>query len=325
MQDQNLVTVALDGTGGDKVDARSVASAVRFALVLNPSLRVLVYGGQKLKQALSQEKIDAKRYDFFSAPECIPQDEDPRKVLEGYYNSAMRKAIEAVRDKKADVVVSSGGTGPLVALSRHILGTVENMRPALCARIPAGPEKYSLMLDLGANTQSKSKDLLSFALLGNAAYKVMYSEEHPRVCVLNVGSERNKGNPLVKEGRDLIEQVKRINCCGFVEADKLFTDEADVIVTDGFTGNVALKAAEGVASAFLNASGIKKFFSKLARPDWLVPWQYNGSLLLGVDGLVVKSHASAGKEAVAVALAGTVKLARLNLIDSIKEELKKSV
>ena len=143
--------------------------------------------------------------------------------------------------------------------------------------------------------------------------------------MLNVGSERNKGNPLVKEGRDLIEQVKRINCCGFVEADKLFTDEADVIVTDGFTGNVALKAAEGVASAFLNASGIKKFFSKLARPDWLVPWQYNGSLLLGVDGLVVKSHASAGKEAVAVALAGTVKLARLNLIDSIKEELKKSV
>ena len=197
MQDQNLVTVALDGTGGDNVDARSVASAVRFALVLNPSLRVLVYGGQKLKQALSQEKIDAKRYEFFSAPECIPQDEDPRKVLEGYYNSAMRKAIEAVRDKKADVVVSSGGTGPLVALSRHILGTVENMRPALCARIPAGPEKYSLMLDLGANAQSKSKDLLSFALLGNAAYKVMYSEEHPRVCVLNVGSERNKGNPLV--------------------------------------------------------------------------------------------------------------------------------
>ncbi|NLK84376.1 MAG: hypothetical protein GX278_00200 [Aeromonadales bacterium] len=324
MKNEKTITVALDGTGGDNVDARSVASAVRFACVLNPSLKVLVFGNQSLKLALAAEKFDQNSYEFISASECIPQDEEPRKVLEGYKNSAMRKAIEAVRDNKADVIVSSGGTGPLVALSRHILGVIEGQRPALCARIPAGANKFSFMVDLGANAISNSKDLLSFAKLGHCAYKAFYNESAPRVCVLNVGKERNKGSLLVKEARDLIEQDNNLNCCGFIEADKLFTDEADVIVTDGFTGNVALKSAEGVASAFLNAPGIKRFFSKLARPDWLIPWQYNGSLLLGVNGLVIKSHASAGKEAVAVALVEAARCASMNLVDKIKEELKKS-
>ncbi|MGN1281118.1 MAG: phosphate acyltransferase [Succinivibrio sp.] len=325
MQNQKTVTVALDGTGGDNVDPKSVASAVRFALILNPDLRVEVFGNQKLKQALVQEKVDAKRYSFTHAPECVPQDEDPRKVLEGYYGSAMRKAIEAVRDGVADVAVSSGGTGPLVSMSRHILGCMDHIRPALCARLPSGPEKFCLMIDLGANAQCKSQDLLSFAKLGHAAYKLLYSESHPRISILNVGTEPNKGSTFVKEGRDLISKCRELNCCGFIEADRIFCDDADVIVTDGFTGNVALKAAEGVARAFLDAPGIKKFFSKLARPDWLIPWQYNGSMLLGVNGLVIKSHASAGKEAIAVALAGASKLASLNLTENMHEELKKII
>lgn len=325
MNNETNITVALDGTGGDNVDAKTVASAVRFALVLYPNIKIKVFGNQKLKVALTLEKMDTSRYEFIDAPECIPQDEDPRAVLEGYRTSAMRKAIEAVKNHEADVVVSSGGTGPLVSLSRHILGVMNGLRPALCARIPAGPGKYSLMVDLGANAVSNANDLHSFALLGHAAYKAFYGVAEPRVCLLNVGTERNKGSALIKESRDLIEKDKRINCYGFVEADKLFTDDADVIVTDGFTGNVALKAAEGVASAFLNAPGMKKFFSKLARPDWLVPWQYNGSILLGVNGLVIKSHASAGKEAVAVALVEAAKTAKMDLVESIKKELKISM
>ncbi|SFS51192.1 phosphate:acyl-[acyl carrier protein] acyltransferase [Succinivibrio dextrinosolvens] len=322
MNSETKITVALDGTGGDNVDAKTVASAVRFALVLYPNIRIKVYGSQKLKVALAFEKIDSSRYEFIDAPECIPQDEDPRAVLEGYRTSAMRRVIEAVKDKEADVAVSSGGTGPLVSLSRHILGTIGGLRPALCAKIPAGPAKYSLMLDLGANASSNAKDLHDFAILGQTAYQCFYNVSKPRVCVLNVGSERNKGSALVKEARDLIEQDHSLNCYGFVEADKLFTDDADVIVTDGFTGNVALKAAEGVASAFLNAQGMKKFFSKLARPEWLQPWQYNGSVLLGVDGLVIKSHASAGKEAVAVALVEAAKTAQLNLVETIKKQVQ---
>ena len=322
MKDDSNITVALDGTGGDNVDAKTVASAVRFALVLYPNIKVKVFGSQKLKVALALEKMESSRYEFIDAPECIPQDEDPRSVISGYRTSAMRLAIEAVKNKEADVAVSSGGTGPLVSLSRHILGTIGNIRPALCAKIPAGPSKYSLMVDLGANASSNAHDLHDFALLGHCAYKAFYNISAPRVSILNVGTERNKGSSLIKEARDLIEQDRRIHCYGFIESDKLFTDDADVIVTDGFTGNIALKAAEGVANAFLNAQGIKRFFSRLARPDWLQPWQYNGSILLGVDGLVIKSHASAGKEAVAVAMVEAAKTAKLNLIDSIKDELK---
>lgn len=324
MKSQRTITVALDGTGGDKVDAKSIASSVRFAIVLFPALKVLVFGNQDLKLALAAEKIDPNAYEFIPAQETIPQDEDPRAVLEGYKNSAMRKAIEALKAQKADVVVSSGGTGPLVSLSRHLLGVIDGLRPALCAKIPAGPNKFSFMLDLGANASSSSHDLYDFARLGHCAYKAMYQNENPRISLLNVGKERNKGSALVKEARDLIEKDDTLNYCGFIESDKLFTDDADVIVTDGFTGNVALKSAEGVAKLFLDAPGIKKFFSKLARPDWLMPWQYNGSLLLGVDGLVIKSHASAGKEAVAVALVQAAKNANLNIVQNIKNELKKS-
>lgn len=265
--------------------------------------------------------MDKDRYEFYSAPECIAQDEDPRKVLEGYRNSAMRKAIEAVADGKASVAISSGGTGPLVVLSRHILGVLPNMRPALCARIPGGKDKFSFMLDLGANAVCNAKDLHSFARLGHAAYKSIYNENSPRVSILNVGTERNKGNAVVRGARDLIEQDKMLNAYGFVEGDRLFTSDADVIVTEGFTGNVALKAAEGVAKLFLDRSGIKGVFSKLARPDWLIPWQYNGSVLLGVQGLVIKGHGSAGADAVGVALHEAYNYASMNLINSIKKEL----
>lgn len=324
MRTDNYITVALDGTGGDNVDPQSVASAVRFATVFEPKLKVIVYGDKKLQTALESQKISPDRYQFEYAPVVIAQDEEPRKVISGFLNSAMRLAIEAVKDKKASVAVSSGGTGPLVCLSRHILGVIDSVRPALCAKIPAGPGRYSLMLDLGANALSGSEDMYEFALLGSAAYKSMFNTDRPRVSILNVGTERNKGSAKVKEARDLVESNSKINFVGFVEANNMFCDYADVIVTDGFTGNVALKAAEGVASVFLNAHGIKKFFSMLARPDWLEPWQYNGSMLLGVDGLVVKSHASSGKEAVAVALVQAYKLARQNIVENIKNELKKA-
>ncbi len=320
MKNENTVTIALDGTGGDNLDVKSIASSVRFALVFCPNLRIKVYGTQQLNSALAAEKIDSKRYEFYEAPECIPQDESPRAVLEGYRVSAMRKAIEAVKNGEADLVVSSGGTGPLVTLARHILGSIEGLRPALCAKIPAGPNKYSLMLDLGANASSTPEDLRDFALLGQIAYKALYNVSSPRVCLLNVGSERNKGSVLIKNARDLIEKDRNISFYGFVESDKMFTNNADVIVTDGFTGNVALKAAEGVANIFLSVDGLKKFFSRFSRPDWLQPWQYNGSILLGVDGLVIKSHASAGKEAVAVALVEATKTAQLGIVEAIRKE-----
>lgn len=310
------ITVALDGTGGDTDRLGGIVRAAEFALTLYPAMRLIVFGSRELERSLKKARTGS-RCQFRLAPECIPQDEAPFKVLEGYRDSAMRKAVEAVRDGEAQAVISAGGTGPLVALSRHILGTLGRMRPALCARIPAGEGRFSLMLDLGANARSSAADLLSFAKLGTAAARVMLKNAAPAVSVLNLGSELCKGNRTVLEARDLIASCRGLHCGGFVEANQLFTGDTDIIVTDGFTGNVALKAAEGVARIIAHGPGMKRFFARLAFPQWLAPWQYNGSLLLGVKGTVVKSHASARQEALAVAIVEAARAVEAGLTEKM--------
>lgn len=315
------IIVAVDGTGGDSRSTQGIVGAALFALTLYPNLKLIIFGTDKLETDLKKANLPGNRWEFRSAPLIIPQDETPRNVLEGYTNAAMRQAVECVRNKEADAVVSSGGTGPLVTLSRHILGTVGRIRPALCAKMPSGPGRFSLMLDLGANSSCHSSDLYDFALLGRAAAKISLNIEEPRISVLNVGSEQGKGNAIVREARDLIKNNKNLYCEGFIEANRIFTGDTDVIVTDGFTGNVALKAAEGVARIFGHGSGLRRFFARLARPEWLMPWQYNGSLLLGVKGVVVKGHASAAEQSVAVAMVEAARAAQINLAAEIEEEL----
>ncbi len=314
------ITVAIDGTGGDR-GSRAIVGAVRFALTLYPGLKLIIFGPSSLQEDLIKEKVDDKRYEFVNAPQGIPQDEDPRRVLKFRLRSAMALAIEAVKEGKAQAVVSGGGTGPLVTLSRHILGSLPGLRPALCARMPAGANKFSLMLDLGANARAQAQDLYGFAKLGSAACECLIGVENPRVAVLNVGTEQGKGPALIREARDLIGSNRNLNSEGFIEANHIFKGDVDVIVTDGFTGNIALKAAEGVAGIYSQVTGIKKFFSKLSHPEWLLPWQYNGSVLLGVNGIVIKSHASAGEEAMAIAMVEAAKAVEANLFESMKTSI----
>ncbi|MCR5537355.1 MAG: hypothetical protein K6F05_08120 [Succinivibrio sp.] len=315
------VTVALDGMGGDSHDPQEVVRALRFAFNLKPSLHVRVFGSAALQQALSAERFDRERISFVEAPENIPQDASPKTVLRNYQNSALAQAIEAVRAGDAQAVVSSGGTGPLVTLARHHLGCIGNMRPALAAKIPGGTTRFSLMLDLGANASCSASDLYDFARLAHCTLNLAWGIPSPRLCVLNVGSEQEKGNKLVKSARDLILADQRLNCGGFVEANRLFCGDADVILSDGFTGNVALKAAEGVAHLFAHQQGLKRFFALLAKPEWLQPWHYNGSILLGVRGNVLKSHASATSAALGVAIVEASKVAELDLCQKIAQHL----
>ncbi len=315
---ENSITIALDGTGGDNRSTNKVVGAVRFALAMNPSIHLIIYGSSELEQDLSRAGISKKNYTFRLAPQSIPQDETPRRVLTGYQRAAMRLAMLSVKEGEANAMVSSGGTGPLVTLARHILGTVDKIRPALAKKIPAGVGRFSVMLDLGANASCSSKDLYDFARLGSAYANICLGCEAPRVSILNVGVERNKGPLVVKETRDLLDADRNLYFQGYVEADHLFSGDADVIVTDGFTGNVALKAAEGVAGILAKGPGLKRFFAKMAWPDWLLPWQYNGSPLLGVNGIVVKSHASAGDEALAVAMVEAAFASQVDLANSLK-------
>lgn len=317
-----LYTVALDGTGGDRNRLAGIPRAVGFALTMYPDMKLLVFGSQELASDLKKADLDHSRLECRIAPQSIPQDENPRRVLENYPHAAMRQAVEAVKSGEAAAVVSAGGTGPLVALSRHLLGTIGSLHPALCARIPAGKDRYGLMLDLGANAQSSAKDLYDFARLGTAAARVLLQNSQPRTAILNIGSERGKGSELVQNAFDLISSDPRLYTEGFVEANRLFCGEADIIVTDGFSGNIALKAAEGVARIFTHGPMLKRMFAKMAWPDWLTPWQYNGSLLLGVNGIVVKSHANALQEALAVAMVEAARAAKSGLYEAmVNDEL----
>ena len=179
------------------------------------------------------------------------------------------------------------------------------------------------MLDLGANATCTPSDLYDFACLGSECAKISLELPSPRVAILNVGTELGKGNALVQQAREYIEQDRSLQYVGFIEGNRIFRNDADVIVTDGFTGNVALKAAEGVADIYGSSGGMKRFFSKMARPEWLLPWQYNGSVLLGVNGVVVKSHASAGVEAFAVAVVEAARAAQASLAENMQRRLSK--
>ena len=307
------IIIAIDGNGGDN-GYRGIAKAVQFALTLNRDLRLRIIGDPAIGQELRALGIDQGSYELVECTRNIPQDAEVLDVLEHYQNSSMYLALRQLADKKVHAVVSSGGTGPLVTISRHLLGSVSRLRPALCAKMPYGPGSYTLMLDLGANARAQARDLHDFALLGAASARNYLGIENPRVALLNVGTEEHKGNDVIRGARDMIREKRAVNYTGFIEADHIFTGQADVIVTDGFSGNIALKAAEGLVGVLANGAGLKKFFAKLARPEWLLPWQYNGSILLGVDGVVIKSHASASTHAMAVAIVEAARCVRMGLI-----------
>ena len=348
--------VALDGTGGDHRDTRAVVDAVRFAMAMYPQLDLIIFGSSQLEQDLLKAGIKKERYEFRLAQQTIPQDEPPRLVLKNYQHAAMVQALACVRDGEADSMISSGGTGPLVTLARHMLGVQHlgpkrtalkariaqelgyspaqvraagetggregsAVRPCFAARIPVGSNRFALMLDLGANASCQPWDLYDFACLGHACARISLEIDSPRISLLNVGTELGKGNRFVHQARDFMAADRSLQFTGFIEGNRIFRDDADVIVTDGFTGNVALKAAEGVADIYASAGGMKKFFGKLARPEWLLPWQYNGSVLLGVNGLVIKSHASAGIEALAVAVVEAARAAHSDLATNMQQQL----
>ena len=172
MQKKNEIVVAIDGCGGDR-GSRHIVSAVRFAQTLYPHMRQLVFGPSMLEDELHGGRVDMKRCEFRLASQAIPQDAPINEVLERYQRSSMRLALEAVKDGEAQAMVSAGGTGPLVVLARHILGQSHKLRPALTARMPAGPGRHALMLDLGANAQCSAQDLADFAVLGDAAARLM--------------------------------------------------------------------------------------------------------------------------------------------------------
>lgn len=295
--------------GGD-FGPHCIVPASLHCLADVPSLHLALIGQSSiLEEIIAQHPgVDRARLTIVHADEVIGMDERPTQALRAKPHSSMRVALELVRDGRAQACVSAGNTGALMALARHVLKTLPGVdRPAMMTSIPT-LEGTCVLLDLGANVDCTAEQLYQFAVMGSVAAQSL-GIEHPRVSLLNIGTEEIKGNQLVKAAAGLLQQAVDINYRGFIEGDGLFRGETDVAVCDGFVGNVLLKSSEGLAhmvalrvEALFRRSLISRLVGALALPLLrqlradLRPAQYNGASFLGLQGIVVKSHGAAGAE-----------------------------
>ncbi|WP_158133942.1 phosphate acyltransferase PlsX [Vibrio navarrensis] len=330
------ITVALDAMGGDFGPRVTVPAAVQ-ALSHFPELKVILTGDQPLITT-QLSRLGYKPDSRLTIRHCsrvISNSEKPSLALRNSQDSSMRLAIELVSDAKADACVSGGNTGALMALSRFILKLLPGIdRPALVSALPTVSAGRSWMLDLGANVSCDADSLFQFAVMGAAL-----AEEHlnrvPKVAVLNVGVEEIKGNDVVKRCAELLSQTDAVNFVGFIEGNQILQNVADVIVCDGFVGNVCLKASEGIAQLFIEkiknsmaTSSIKGWIAKkllsglFYELKTLNPDQYNGASLLGLRGIVIKSHGSADVSAVVNAIGEAVHEVKRQVPSRISDRLE---
>ncbi|MBC9251340.1 phosphate acyltransferase [Pseudomonas alcaligenes] len=283
----------------------SVACLAEF-----PSLHLVLVGQAPLLEELiaRHPSVDRARLLVEHASEVVGMDERPSQALRGKPDASMRVALELVRSGRAKACVSAGNTGALMALSRYVLKTLPGIdRPAMVSAVPTAKGVCHL-LDLGANVDCSAEHLYQFAVMGSVAAETL-GVQRPRVALLNVGVEEIKGNQQVKLAASLLQQATGLNYTGFIEGDGLYRGEADVVVCDGFVGNILLKSSEGLASMIL--ARIEALFSEglaarligsMALPllrrlrSELAPARHNGASFLGLQGIVVKSHGAAGVE-----------------------------
>ncbi|MCK5881212.1 MAG: phosphate acyltransferase PlsX, partial [Sinobacterium sp.] len=310
--------LAIDAMSGDFGPRVLIPSILRF-LAQYSHLRVYVVGQKSVIEPIIQRTRLVKkskvlaRLDIVDAPDVIGMDEKPAQVLRSKKQSSMHVAIDLVANNKATAIISAGNTGALMALSMHKLKRVPGIhRPAICGLLPT-LDSHSYLLDMGANVDVSAKELLQFSQMANVLSKTIDGKESPRIALLNIGEEALKGNSQVQEAAELLkteQSLHGMNYVGFIEAHKLYDGIADVIVCDGFVGNIALKASEGVASYMLErvrqefrTDWVFRLLSIFAVPQFLRiksridPRRFNGAILLGINGIVVKSHGHADEEA----------------------------
>jgi glycerol-3-phosphate acyltransferase PlsX len=327
----SISTIALDAMGGDHGPGVVVASALRF---LAASERVdLILVGDETKIGRYLGNADRTRLKIRPTTQEVGMDEAPSKALRGKKDSSMRVAIDLVKSGEADACVSAGNTGALMATARFVLKTLPSVdRPAIIAAVPS-LHGHTHMLDLGANVDCTAEHLFQFAVMGSELVTAVEGVAAPRVALLNIGQEEIKGNEQVKQANDLLLR-SGLNYVGYVEGDGIFLDNIDVVVADGFVGNVALKCSEGVAKFVrhsLSAQFKRTWFSRLAGlvampilkqfRRTMDPRRYNGASLLGLRGIVIKSHGGADEIAFENAIHIALKEIHANVPKRIGEQV----
>jgi glycerol-3-phosphate acyltransferase PlsX len=323
--------------GGDGGPAAMIAGASK-ALKRDASLQFVIYGDERAVEAEIERHPNLRgKVSLVHSPEAIGASEKPTQAIRRARTTSMGMAINAVKEEKADAAVCGGNTGALMAMAKLALRTMPGIdRPALAALLPSLGETDLVMLDLGANTECDAQNLVQFAVMGSAYARTVLSISKPRVKLLNIGTEELKGTDELKEAAALLREADYLpfRFDGFTEGDQLSRGGVDVVVTDGFSGNIALKTAEGTARfvtdllrrAFKSSLRSKAGFA-LSRPalnllkHHLDPNNHNGAVFLGLNGLVVKSHGSAAPKGVANAIAVACGMVRNDILRKIGDDL----
>ncbi|MHB8948905.1 MAG: phosphate acyltransferase PlsX [Rhodoferax sp.] len=324
-----MITIAVDCMGGDH-GPRVTLPACRQFLDRYADVQLLLVGRPESLGAFSHPRAR-----LVAASEVVGMDDPLEVALRRKKDSSMRVAIQQVKDGAAQAAVSAGNTAALMAISRYLLKTLDGIdRPAIAGQIPNAKGGATTVLDMGANVDCSAEHLLQFAMMGSALVSVLSGNDSPSVGLLNIGEEAIKGNEVIKKAGELLRTAAKagdLNFYGNVEGNDIFKGTADIVVCDGFVGNVALKASEGLATMivdFLKMEFSRSIFTKMAaiaaypiisalkkRMDHR---RYNGGALLGLRGLVFKSHGSADDLAFQYALTRAYDAARNNLLDRVK-------
>jgi glycerol-3-phosphate acyltransferase PlsX len=331
----NLIKIAVDAMGGDNSPNKIIDGIVQNHKS-NKNLFYKIFGDENKIKNLIGNKIDQKFFEIIHSSDVVKSTDSPLEGAKRGKNTSMWLAIQSVKNKEADIVVSAGNTGALLVISKLNLKMIENIdKPALSALWP-NQIGMSVVLDLGANIECSSKNLLDFSIMGAALYTSLYPGDKPNVGLLNIGSEELKGNDTIKETYHALNKKKseNYNFSGYIEGNHLMDGQVNVIVSDGFTGNVALKTAEGTAnfitselkkamtgsiigkiSSLLNISNLNKFKKRLD------PRLYNGAIFLGLDHPVVKSHGGTDYIGFSNSLDVCHRIVKGNLIEKIKQNI----
>ncbi|HRO81320.1 MAG TPA: phosphate acyltransferase PlsX [Alicycliphilus denitrificans] len=324
-----MITLAVDCMGGDHGPGVTLPACRQF-LAHHPEARLLLVGQPASLQGLAHERAAV-----VAASEVVSMDDPVEVALRRKKDSSMRVAIQQVKDGAAQAAVSAGNTGALMAIARYLLKTLDGIdRPAIATQMPNERGGATTVLDLGANVDCSAEHLLQFAVMGSALVSALKNTDAPSVGLLNIGEELIKGSEVIKKAGELLRSAANsgdLNFHGNVEGNDIFKGTVDIVVCDGFVGNVALKASEGVASMIVGA--LKQEFSRgiLTKMAAIVAYpvlsalmrrmdhrRYNGAALLGLRGLVFKSHGSADVLAFEQALNRAYDAARNNLLDRVR-------
>ncbi len=329
------IKIAVDAMGGDG-SPKKIIDGIIYNHQSNKNNFYKIFGDKNKISPLIQNKINKDFYEIFHTENAIKSTDSPLEGAKRGKDTSMWLAIQSVKEKKADIVISAGNTGALLVVSKLNLKMIETIdKPALSALWP-NKKGMSVVLDLGANIECSSKNLSDFSSMGAALYNSLYPDEIANVALLNIGSEELKGNEVIKETYQILNDKKseNFNFSGYIEGNHIMDGEVDVIVSDGFTGNVALKTAEGTAnfitgelkkamtgnwigklSSLLNIANLKKFKKRLD------PRLYNGAIFIGLDSPVVKSHGGTDFIGFANSLDVCNRIVKGNLIEKIKKNL----